>query len=128
MRKGKFFVDRADVNDFAARFRRHAVFYKRLGDEKQSFQVDVEHRVEIRFRHVPEIRAALESGIVHKDVDLAELRSSVGDEFLSFNGTADVVLKPRDAAASLLNTRNDFVRAGLVRSVAERYFCSFFRK
>src|SRR6266481_5741700 len=104
----KFFVDRADVDDFPAgvfvsRTGRDAIFYEGLGNEKQSFEIDVQHSVEVRFGHVPEIGAAFESGIVYKHVDFAELCGGVGDKFLALADAADVVLKTGHFAPGLLN-------------------------
>ena len=67
MPERKLFVNRSDVDDFPAgvfvsRTGRDAIFYEGLGNEKQSLEIDVQHSVEVRFGHVPETGAALESG------------------------------------------------------------------
>ena len=46
--------------------------HHRLRYEKHALQIDVENSVEILFRHVPEVRAFLESRVVDEDVDLPE--------------------------------------------------------
>src|SRR5258705_3951040 len=114
MREGKFLVDRADVDDLSAGLRRHAILNKGLRDEKQPFQVDVEHGVEIRFRGMPEVGAALESSVIDEDVDFAELSRGIRDKFLSVVDAADVVLKSGDLAPGLRNICHRSVGACLI--------------
>jgi len=59
VRKWQLFVDGADVDDFSRRLSRAMRFLDEcLGDEEQTFQVDVQHCVEIGFGGVPEIGEA----------------------------------------------------------------------
>jgi hypothetical protein len=66
--------------------------HESLGDEENTFQIYIQNGIVIRFGNVPEIRVALESGIVHQDVDLTELRGSFGNEPLSIGYFAYVAL------------------------------------
>ena len=119
MREGQFFVDRTDIDYFSAGSfvcgrGRHPIFDKRLSNEEQALQVDVQYRVKVGFGGVPEVGAAFEAGIVHQDVDLAELRGSVCDEFLHVRHASDVVLKAGDLPAGFSNVGNHGVGPSLV--------------
>src|SRR5579864_6051080 len=92
MREGKLFVDRADIDDFAAGFGLHAMTDESLGEEEEALEINVEDRVKIGFGDIPEIGAALEAGVVDEDVQLAELRDGFGDEALAIFDLANVTL------------------------------------
>jgi hypothetical protein len=82
MRKGKLFVDRANVDDFSAGSGLAAVIDERLRDEERTLEIDVEDEIVVGFGDIPEIGAAFEACIVDEDVDATERGDGVGDELL----------------------------------------------
>ena len=82
----------------------------------------IENGVEIRFRHVPEIRAFLQTCVIDQDIDLAEAPDSVLDELLAIGDLADVRLK--GCGAALCRRRDPlhhFIRALLILAIADRH-------
>src|SRR5215475_6449435 len=110
MRERQFFMHRADVDDFSGAPALAKVTHSRLRHKEHALEVDVQ-----------EVRALLETGIVHKDVDLAESRDGLVNESLSFGNLPDVRLKSHCA---LLGCRSDarshFVRPSFVLAIADR--------
>src|SRR5207253_631630 len=92
-------------------FRFPEMIHEILGDEKGPAQIDVHHEIEIRLGHVPKIRPALDAGIVHEDIDLAELRDGFPDDPPVIGGTAQVALHRDGPAAELLNRLECLLRA-----------------
>src|SRR5215469_4441597 len=93
VRKRKFFVHGADVDDFPRAICLPKMAHEFLRHEKHAFEVHVENGVEVCFGYVPEVGAFLEAGIVDEDVDLAEGCDGLLDEFLSIRYDTDVGLK-----------------------------------
>src|ERR1700756_4028631 len=121
MRKRKFLVYGADVDDFPRPVCLPEVTHDRLGYEKHAFQVDVQNGVEIRFRHVPEVGAFLKAGVVDEDIDLAEARDGLCDESLAVGNITDVRLKGRGAAlCRRCYSLHYFIRPLLVFAIADR--------
>src|SRR5215510_2719532 len=104
MRERQFFMNRADVDDFSGAPGLPKVTHCSLRHKEHAFEVDVQNGVEIVFRDVPEVGALLETGVVHKDVDLAESRDGLVNESLSFRNFPNVRLKSHCA---LLGCRSD---------------------
>ncbi len=73
MREWKLFVDRADIYEFSGSVCLPKMPHYRLGYKKHALQVDIENGVEIRFRHIPEIRAFLEASVVESQLWCAHL-------------------------------------------------------
>ena len=107
-------MHRADVNDLAAGLCPHAVLHKRLGNEKQAFEIDVQDRVVIFFSGVPEIGVAFEPRVVDEDVDFSKLRYRIRDEFLSVHNAAHVAWESRCLSPQLPNSRGHFLGPRLV--------------
>jgi hypothetical protein len=61
-----------------------------LGHEKRPLEIDVQHRVIVRFGDIPEVRAPFEAGVVHQDIHASESGYRVGDKFLAIGYFADV--------------------------------------
>src|SRR4029077_1153256 len=91
-----------------------------LRHKKHALQVDIENGVEIRFRHIPEIRPLLQARVIDQDVDPAEAGDSLLDELLAIRDSADIRLKGRGAA---LCRRRDplhhFIRTLLILAIAD---------
>src|SRR5499427_2045182 len=121
MRERQFFMHRADVDDFPRAAGLSKVTHCRLRHKEHALQVDVQDGVEIVFRHVPEVRALLETGIVYKDVDLTESRDGLVNKSLSVGNLPDVRLKSYGALLGRRgDTRSHFVRASFVLAIANR--------
>src|SRR5262245_47092310 len=93
MRERQFFMHRTNVDDFPRPSALAKVTHSRLRHKEHALEVDVQNGVEIVFRHVPEVRALLKTGIVHKDVDLAESRDGLVNESPSFRNLPYICLK-----------------------------------
>src|SRR5713101_8406524 len=92
MREWQLFMHRADVDDLAAGFGLHAMLHKRLGHKKRAFEIYIQNRVVVLLSHIPKIRAALQAGVVHQDVDAREPPDRLADESLPVRNFADVTL------------------------------------
>src|SRR5262249_32343918 len=92
-----------------------------LRHKEHALEVDGQNGVEIVFRDVPEVDALLETGVVHKDVDLAESRDGLVNESLSFRNFPSVLLKSHCALlGSRSDPRSDFVRSSFILAIADR--------
>src|SRR5215470_10591952 len=121
MGERQFFVHRADVDDLSRTPRLTKVTHDRLRYKEHALQVDVQNGIEIAFRHVPKVGALLETGVVHKDVDLAESRDGLINESLPFGNLPDVRLKSHRALLGCgSDSRRHFVSASFVLAVADR--------
>ena len=122
MREREFLVDRTDIDDFPRPILLPKVTHHGLRYKKHPFEVDIENGVEIRFRHIPEIRPLLQTRVIDQDIDLAEAGDSLLDELLAIRNFADIRLKGRSAA---LGRRCDslhyFIRTLLILAIADRY-------
>ncbi len=119
MREGQFFVDRADVDDFAAGFGFHLVPDERLGDEEEALQIYVQDEIVIFFGDFPEIGAAFDTGVVDEDIDFAELRGGLFHEALAVGELGDVALDGGGFGAFVAETLDDGFRSGSVGEVAD---------
>src|SRR5215467_3300325 len=121
MRERQFFMHRADVDDFSGASGLAKVTHCSLRHKEHALQVDVQNGVEIVFRHIPEVGSFLETGIVHKDVDLAESRDGVVNESLPFRNLPYICLKGYCALLGCrADTRSHFVRPSFVLAIADR--------
>src|SRR5260370_33833714 len=102
MRERQLFVYRADVDDLAAGFGLHAMLHKRLGHKKRAFEIYIQNRVVVLLSHIPKIRAPLQAGVVHQDVDAPEPSGRLPDEPLPVRTFADVTLKRSRLALAFL--------------------------
>src|ERR1700730_15523992 len=80
MRKGQLFMDRTNVDDFAASLGLHLMFHEGLADEEEAFEIYVQNKVIVGFRDLPEFSALLYAGVVDEHVDLAKLPSGFRHE------------------------------------------------
>jgi hypothetical protein len=119
VREGKFFVDAADVDNFAAGFRDAVVFNESLGDEEEAFEIYVEHEVVIFFGDVPEFGALFDAGIVDEDVDAAKLPFGFGDEAFAVGNFGNVALNGDGLAAVRFKIVDNFLRAGLIGKITD---------
>src|SRR5262249_39377833 len=121
MRERQFFMHRANVDDFSGAPGLPKVTHCRLRHKEHSLEVDVHDSVEIVFRHVPEVRTLLKTGIVHKDVDLAESGDGLVNESLPFRNLPYVRLKGQCAFLGCRgDTRSHFVRPSFILAIADR--------
>jgi hypothetical protein len=120
MRKRKLFVDRTDIYDFSGPVCLPKMTDDRLRYKKHALQVDVENGVEVRFGHVPKVRAFLEAGVVDEDIDLAEARDGLFDESLAVGNASDIRLKSGSASLHLCYSFYYFVRAFFVLAITDR--------
>ena len=128
MREGEFFVHRADIDDFPRAPCLSQVTHHCLRYKEHTFQIDVENGVEIRFRHVPEVRPLLQTCVVDEDVDFSKNRDSLLDESLAVGDLSDVSLNGSCAAFRSGNPVNYFVRPFFVRAIANRNVGAFPRQ
>src|SRR6266478_1782235 len=96
------------------------MLYESLGNENRALQIHIQNRVVILLGDIPEIRAPFQPGVVHQNVDAAELLHRVADEALSIRNFAHVALKRRGLSPAFLNCRHDFVGTRLIRAEAQR--------
>jgi hypothetical protein len=122
MREWEFLVHGAYVDDFPGTICLPEMTHYGLRYKEHPFEVDIENGVEIRFRHVPEIRPLLQTRIIDQDIDLAETPDSLLDELLAIGNLADIRLKGYGAA--LCRSRDSlhhFIRALLILPIADRH-------
>ena len=122
MRKWEFLVHGAYVDDFPGTICLPEVTHYGLRYKEHPFEVDVENGVEIRFRHVPEIRAFLQPRVIDQDIDLAEAPNSLLYKLLAIGNLADIRLK--GCGAPLCRRRDSlhhFIRALLILAIADRH-------
>src|SRR5262245_56553069 len=119
-------MDRTNVDDFSGALALAKVTYSCLRHKEHALEVDVQDGVEIVFRNVPEVRALLETGVVHKDVDLAEGRDGLVNKSLPFRNLPDVRLKSHCALLGCCgDARSHFVRPSFILAIADRDVSAF---
>jgi len=128
MREREFLVHRADIDDFPRapclpQLTHHCLCYK-----KHSLQVDIENRVEIRLRHVPEVRPFLQTRVVDENVDFSKNRDGLLDESLAVGNLSDVSLNGSRAPFHSGYSVHYFVRTFFVRAIADRNVGAFPRQ
>src|SRR5258708_31330247 len=120
MRERKFLVVGGDIDYFSGSVCLPEVTHYRLRHKKHALQVDVENGVEIRFGHVPKVRAFLDAGVVDENIDLAEARDGLFDESLAVGNASDIRLKSSSASLHLCYSFYYFVRAFFVLAITDR--------
>ena len=90
VREGEFLVHGADVDDLARRFAGLEVLDESLRREEWAFQIRMEHEIVVRLSHVPERGVLFHPGVVDQDVDLAEGRDAVADQFIDVGHCSEV--------------------------------------
>src|SRR5258708_1686721 len=128
MRERELFVDRTDIDDFPRAIGLPKVTHDRLGHKKHTLQVDIENGVEIRFGHIPEVRAFLHAGVIDEDIYFAEARDGLFNESLPVGNDSDVGLKGGRALLHLGYSRYYFVRAFFVLAITDRDVRAFSRQ
>jgi len=128
MRERKFFVHGADVDDFSRAICLPKVTHDRLRYKKHALQVDIEHSIEIRFRHIPEISAFLQARVIDEDIDFAEGRDGLFDEPLAVRNISDIRLKSGRAPLHLGYSLDYFVRTFFVLAIADGDIRAFARQ
>src|SRR5579859_1919920 len=125
MRKRQFFVHRTDVDNLAYGFRLHAMLDERLAYKKRTLKVHIENQVIIRLVHLPEVRAAFQSRIVHQDINTAQFFYGVRDKTLPFGNLTHVTRKRGRSSARFLRRRDNFLGATFVGAIAQRNVRAF---
>src|SRR6202007_2801357 len=116
----QFFVHRTDIDDLSRAPRLAKVAHYCLRHKEHAFQVDVQNGVEVVFRYIPEIRALFQTRVVHEDVDLAEGRRNLIDEFLAVGNLSDIRLKGGATPVRSVDFAHNFIRPFFVFPIADR--------